>query len=959
MPRERHRRSATRHADGVRIAALITTLATIALFTLGTPASAGGRTSSRPRMRIAEQEATREGLPFFDIREGAPAVRVPIDVARARVALARSLGTQGVVEVSPVTGTPRVLTRLDGFLTGPSAASARSIVLDYVRAHLSAFGLSGADLRTLHLVKDYVDILGTHHLIWQQRYRGIPLFDSDLRASVTKDGRLVNVMGAPVAGLAPRTTTPLVSAGAAASAVRRNVGAPVASPGPVTKTAAGAQRATSFASGDMAALVLFARSGGATLAWKVLARVSSTKEYLSVVDAVTGRVLYRENQVKFDSPGTGYVWPYYPGPGLPNNGGLPQQPLPFPVASDSALSGNNAHVFLDFNDDDKPDPGDEIAATAPGVWQFPVVTDTTTTGNFCSTSYPCTWNPQIPFSWQANAAQDATQVYYFLNTFHDHLLASPIGFTEAAGNFQVVNSTGQGKGGDPVLGNTDDGANADNGLPDNNHIDNANMSTPPDGQSPRMQMYLFYDPQLGWEASNGGDDASVVYHEYTHGLSNRLITFADGTGAVSSAQSGAMGEAWSDWYALDYLVRQGFIVDGPGVDVMEGTYVTRGLGIRTEFIDCPVGSSDPNCGGGKKTGAGGYTYGDFGKVLGFPEVHADGEIWAQTLWDIRTALGSDKAEALITRGMELSPPEPSFLDERNAIIEADNVAYGGADVATLWQIFANRGMGFFASAIDGGDVHPVEDFSLPPDCSTDCATVSGTLTDSVTHKPVKGALVGFAGHMSGLASDLAATTDGSGAYSIANVPFHAYEMVVKANGYEPLVTSRSVSSATQTINLKAVRDWASLSGGAKLTAFTRPDYTPFGCGPSGAIDGTLSSGWGSDSPNNKHSGVKGPRSITVKLPKAVDVKAFAVASNGTCGDGPDAAVKGFMIQTRSGHHPWMTAVLNTANFKLGQFVVFKPGKGTNENVTFIRFTMTSNHGNPLFMDMLEVSVRGA
>src|SRR5581483_3282859 len=168
MPRERHRRSATRHADGVRIAALITTLATIALFTLGTPASAGGRTSSRPRM--------------------------PIDVARARVALARSLGTQGVVEVSPVTGTPRVLTRLDGFLTGPSAASARSIVLDYVRAHLSAFGLSGADLRTLHLVKDYVDILGTHHLIWQQRYRGIPLFDSDLRASVTKDGRLVNVM---------------------------------------------------------------------------------------------------------------------------------------------------------------------------------------------------------------------------------------------------------------------------------------------------------------------------------------------------------------------------------------------------------------------------------------------------------------------------------------------------------------------------------------------------------------------------------------------------------------------------------------------------------------------------------------------------------------------------------------------------------------------------------------------
>ncbi|HZP90519.1 MAG TPA: carboxypeptidase regulatory-like domain-containing protein, partial [Actinomycetota bacterium] len=276
----------------------------------------------------------------------------------------------------------------------------------------------------------------------------------------------------------------------------------------------------------------------------------------------------------------------------------------------------------------------------------------------------------------------------------------------------------------------------------------------------------------------------------------------------------------------------------------------------------------------------------------------------------------------------------------------------------LWQIFANRGMGFFASAIDGGDVQPVQDFSLPPDCSTGCATVSGTLTDSITHNPVRGALVGLAGHMSGLASDLAATTDGSGHYSIPNVPFHTYEMVVKASGYEPLVASKSVSSTNQTINLKAVRDWASLSGGARLTAFTRPDYTPFGCGPAGAIDGTLSSGWGSDSPNNKHSGVKGPRSITVKLPKPVDIKAFAVASNGTCGDGRDAAVKGFLIQTRSGRHPWMTAVVNNANFKLGQFVIFRPTKGTNDHVTFVRFTMTSNHGNPLFMDMLEVSVRG-
>ncbi len=79
------------------------------------------------------------------------------------------------------------------------------------------------------------------------------------------------------------------------------------------------------------------------------------------------------------------------------------------------------------------------------------------------------------------------------------------------------------------MGNTDDGANTNRGypgFPDANHKNNANMFTPPDGQSPRMQMYLFFYPQAGWQASNGGDDAGIVYHEYTHGLSSRLITFA-------------------------------------------------------------------------------------------------------------------------------------------------------------------------------------------------------------------------------------------------------------------------------------------------------------------------------------------------------------------------------------------------------------------------------------------------
>ncbi len=180
-----------------------------------------------------------------------------------------------------------------------------------------------------------------------------------------------------------------------------------------------------------------------------------------------------------------------------------------------------------------------------------------------------------------------------------------------------------------------------------------------------------------------------------------------------------MGEAWSDWYAEDFLVNQGFVTDTPGVaDVLEGDYVSGGDDlIRTEPLDCKVGSSDAACDGDPDgtAGTGGYTYGDFGKIIGRPEVHADGEIWGQTLWDLRDALGSNKVEGIVTRAMELAPSNPSYLDMRNSILQADLVANGGANHDTIWSTFAHRGMGYFAGAVDGDDAFPVESFALPPD----------------------------------------------------------------------------------------------------------------------------------------------------------------------------------------------------------------------------------------------------
>ena len=158
-------------------------------------------------------------------------------------------------------------------------------------------------------------------------------------------------------------------------------------------------------------------------------------------------------------------------------------------------------------------------------------------------------------------------------------------------------------------------------------------------------MYLFEDsgsPDVAdFRDINGGDDSGVVWHEYTHGLSNRLVVNADGAGALSTQHAGAMGEAWSDWYASDFQVADGIKDDTLGTpgEIDVGAYSDLDPhALRTQALDCPVNAVTASCPGGAATGIGGYTLGDFGNVIGTPEVHADGEIWSETLWDLRQAL---------------------------------------------------------------------------------------------------------------------------------------------------------------------------------------------------------------------------------------------------------------------------------------------------------------------------------
>ena len=65
--------------------------------------------------------------------------------------------------------------------------------------------------------------------------------------------------------------------------------------------------------------------------------------------------------------------------------------------------------------------------------------------------------------------------------------------------------------------------------------------------------------------------------------------------------------------------------------------------------------------------------------------------------------------------MVLMPRNTTILMARDAMLAADVARFGGANQDLLWQAFAQRGFGQFASVTGNGDTDPVPDFSSPVD----------------------------------------------------------------------------------------------------------------------------------------------------------------------------------------------------------------------------------------------------
>ncbi len=276
-----------------------TVLAMTATGALAAPSAKPGPDSSKQTSQ-SDKKAAKERKGNYDART--PSDRV--DYANAAKTMAKqgaaqqkfrdSLGSQGVVSVDQVTGTPKQVAKLNGFLTGPSNKPAAKVALDYIRAHPEIFHLSEKDLQTLRLRKDYKDIVGTHHVSWDQVVGGVPLFGNGLQANVTKKGQLISIQGSPVAGLnglaASRSAGPAVSADSARGKAAADVDGKTAA---VKGTAKG--NVKNWTNGDQAKLVWFYTADGLRKGWATYTQAGDSLNYTHVIDAQSGAVLYRRD----------------------------------------------------------------------------------------------------------------------------------------------------------------------------------------------------------------------------------------------------------------------------------------------------------------------------------------------------------------------------------------------------------------------------------------------------------------------------------------------------------------------------------------------------------------------------------------------------------------------------------------------------------------------------------------
>jgi Zn-dependent metalloprotease len=194
----------------------------------------------------------------------------------------------------------------------------------------------------------------------------------------------------------------------------------------------------------------------------------------------------------------------------------------------------------------------------------------------------------------------------------------------------------------------------------NNEAQDVFTDTIPDDNS-------FYDPSNDTITfGNGGvddaEDAEVIWHEYGHAIQDDQVP-----GYGTSEQAGAIGEGFGDYWAvtMSQPVSGGF--DLPCVMDWDSTSYTSGPHHCLRRTDTGKTTADID-----------------------GEVHDDGEIWSNALWDINLALGRGRANKIILESQFSFRPNTSFAQAATVTVSTARALYGSGAATKVKASFVAR-----------------------------------------------------------------------------------------------------------------------------------------------------------------------------------------------------------------------------------------------------------------------------
>ncbi|MDR7071163.1 M36 family metallopeptidase [Fictibacillus barbaricus] len=836
----------------------------------------------------------------IDIRKNLSPVLPTDSQVKAANRFIQEAGTGTKLSWNTAFGTPSFISKNKGYLTPPSSYNNETIARNWIKQHAAMYGLSSNQAESLSVIKNHsIPGSGLQPVVFQQTFSGIESANGGrIIVSVNKDGRILSVASNVSRAAALDEPHKLSSMDALLSVIKNQL--PDLNYSPVLKSTK--QGWEEYSGGDSLPTLqrvkksAFVTANGVRPAYRVLfiEKLNEGKEI--VVDGVTGKTLFERSLVQNLDP-KGLIFENYPDS---STGGtqvvksFKGDPAASPEgwilpASEAGVTtlGNNADTYANWSNFLVPEGTGLIRPVDPlGQFKYPF-----------KNAWNKTEGQTTPPSYAEDVNSAATNLFYHHNLFHDYFYN--LGWTEGAGNLQAVNFGKGGMEGDPALGLVQAGA-ASGGEPTYTGRDNAYMLTLPDGIPAWSGMFLWEPIKGAFEGqyTDGDFDAGIIYHEYTHALSNRYVA---GGESLNSHQSGSMGEAWGDWFGMHYLVKNGL-----QKDPIVGAYVTGNSerGIRSWALN-----KSP------------LQFGDIGFDIGGPEVHADGEIWAAILWHVRESLievlgkeeGESVAEHLVMDAMPISAPDPSMDDMRTAILAADQDRYDGAHYDLLWKAFAQRGLGASAKSLSGDDTDPKPGYDHP--VSGQNGMLAGKIINSSTRKPVKDAKI-IIGQYEARTSPVALSSD-KGGFSLPMVS-GMYDVTIQARGFGS-VTFKNVeinAGEIESLDINLSPNLASTANGAEIVYKSDETEThPV----KNALDDTEATVYASQT---KEEGFTGSEFIVdLAGDKPATVSSVQVSAFKDIAKARFTALKDFTVQTSLDGENWTTV-------KDGTFTAGKPRPAT-------------------------------